>query len=298
MVMPNFLIIGAAKSGTTALYNYLFQHPEIYLSDQKETNFFANEDKSINFAGPGDEGSSQRSIRDLSSYQSLFEKVTNEKAVGEASPLYLYSRDALINIKRHIPDTKLIVILRNPTERAFSSYLHLIRDGRETMSFEEGLDLELERINKQYAQIWHYKKSGLYNDQLLRYYKLFEKEQIKVYIYDDFKQNPEAIFKDLFTFLEVDNSFEPNMNVKHNVSGMVNNKFIQNTVIKSNFFKSILKPLLPIQVRANLKAKIVNKHLTKPIMLADTRSTLIDYFRSDILQLEKLIDKDLSHWLE
>ncbi|MGL6339568.1 MAG: sulfotransferase family protein, partial [Waterburya sp.] len=130
--MPNFLIIGAAKAGTTALHEYLQQHPQIYLTPTKETNFFAFEGEIINFQGTGDEALKDFSITDLNTYQAEFEQVTQELAIGEACPSYLYYPQAATRIKQYIPDARLIVILRNPVERAYANFLHIVRDDRET----------------------------------------------------------------------------------------------------------------------------------------------------------------------
>ncbi|MGL6340594.1 MAG: sulfotransferase family protein, partial [Waterburya sp.] len=130
--MPNFLIIGAAKAGTTALHEYLQQHPQIYLTPTKETNFFAFAEQDINFQGIGDEVLKDFSITDWKTYQAQFAGVTREKAIGEACPSYLYYPQAAIKIKQYIPDARLIVILRNPVERAYANFLHIVRDDRET----------------------------------------------------------------------------------------------------------------------------------------------------------------------
>ena len=125
MIMPNFLLIGAAKAGTSSLYGYLKQHPQIYMSPIKEPRFFALEGETLNFNGPT-RGINQTSINTLEAYSQLFQKVTTEKAIGEASTIYLSSPKAPERIKHYLPDVKLIAILRDPSERAFSSYMHLV----------------------------------------------------------------------------------------------------------------------------------------------------------------------------
>src|SRR3954452_18181658 len=134
MTMPNFLILGAAKAGTTALYHYLKQHPEVCMSEIKETNFFALMGKPLDFRGPGDDEHINRfSVTTWGDYQSRFPDRTDARAVGEASPLYLYSPDAPGRIARWMPKAKLVVILRDPVARAYSAFLHLVRGGRGTV---------------------------------------------------------------------------------------------------------------------------------------------------------------------
>lgn len=178
MVLPNFLIIGAAKAGTTSLYSYLKQHPDIFMSSWKEPKFFSLEGEKLDFQGPSQIINTD-SINNLESYLELFEGVKDETAIGEASPIYLYSPKAPANIKKYIPDAKLIVVLRHPAERAFSSFAHLIRAGYETLSFEEALEEEPQRIKEKWAPLWYYKEKGFYAQQLERYFELFDREDRK-----------------------------------------------------------------------------------------------------------------------
>src|SRR5688572_7713518 len=130
MVMPNFLIIGAAKAGTTSLYSYLNQHPQIFMSPVKEPNFFALEGEKLNFRGPGDAQVINRySITQLESYRAHFKGITQETCIGEASTLYLDHPKAVERIQHYTPKARLITILRDPVERAFSNFLHAVRDG-------------------------------------------------------------------------------------------------------------------------------------------------------------------------
>jgi len=130
MTIPNFLIIGAAKSGTTSLYHALKQHPKIFMSPVKEPNFFALEGGELNYPqGTVDPRYLAQCITTKEEYNQQFEGVSNEIAVGEASPIYLYHPQAPVRIKNCLPNVKIIVILRNPIERAYSNFLHHIREG-------------------------------------------------------------------------------------------------------------------------------------------------------------------------
>ena len=133
MTMPTFLIIGAGKSGTTSLYYYLKQHPQVYMSPVKEAHFFdQDEGEKPDFRGPG--RSSPPPITSIEDYRALFRGVTDETAVGEATPSYIYIPGAPGRIRRRIPDAKLIAGLRNPTDRAYSAFLHTVRSGRERLT--------------------------------------------------------------------------------------------------------------------------------------------------------------------
>lgn len=300
MLMPNFLIIGAAKAGTTALYYYLKQHPQIYMSPVKETNFFALEGEKLDFRGPGDrEAINSFSITDLESYLLQFQGVSNEIAIGEASPLYLYSPKAPERIKFYIPNAKLIAILRNPVERAYASFLHLIRDGREFFTdFAQALQEEKARIQNNWEHIWHYEQMGFYYTQLKRYYDIFRHSQIKVYLYEDFKTRPVSVLQDIFRFLGVDDTFSPDMYIRPNVSGIPKNKVMHTFLTKPNPIKTILKPFFPARLRQRIVTSLKNRNLVKPELSPEIRKQLLQVYREDIMKLQDLIQRDLSKWLE
>ncbi|MDJ0635215.1 MAG: sulfotransferase [Xenococcaceae cyanobacterium MO_188.B29] len=298
MTMPNFLIIGAAKSGTTALHEYLQQHPQVYMTPNKETNFFAFEGEVIDFNGPGDNGVKNFSITDLETYQAEFEQVTNELALGEACPSYLYLPKAAPKIKKYVPNTRLIVILRNPVERAYANFLHLVRDNREPHSdFISALKDETTRIENNWEWFWHYIQVGYYGSQLQRYYEMFSPSQIKVYLYEDFKTKPVALIQDICRFLEIDNTFVPDMSYRPNRSGVPRNRTIHSFVMKPNLLKDLFKPLLPNIFRQNIKNQVKYNNLEKPPISQSARQYLIKLYREDIIQCQNLINRDLSPWL-
>ena len=131
MCLPNFIIIGAEKAGTTALWQFLRQHPQVYMSAVKEPQFFGYEGREVSFQGPGPVVKEALPICDLEEYKSLFKGTESYKAVGEASPSYLYNSQAPERIRHYVPQAKLIAILRNPVDRAYSRFLHLVREDRE-----------------------------------------------------------------------------------------------------------------------------------------------------------------------
>lgn len=295
MVMPNFLIIGAQKAGTTSLYHYLNQHPQIYMSSIKEPHFFTLEGEDYDFNGPnGKLQLNPEFITTLDAYQRLFEGVTHETAIGEASPSYLYSSKAPERIQHHIPDVKLIVILRNPIDRAYSSFLHCIRGGYEPLrDFEQALQQEEERIRNNWGRRWHYKAHGFYGVQLKRYFERFDRNQIQVYLYEDLCNNSTGLVQDIFKFLQLDETVTPNISTKHNVSEMKGNKFFYTLQQGLSPFKNIIKPLIPEQLRGSFRKQA----LIKPPFPPKLRQELIELYREDILHLQNLINRDLSQWL-
>jgi hypothetical protein len=296
MTMPNFLVIGAAKAGTTALYYYLKQHPQIYMSPEKEPKFFALEGDKLDFRGPGDrENICKSAITDVETYRQLFKGVTDEVAIGEASPLYLYSPVAAERIKKYIPDAKLIAILRNPIERAYSGYIMHVREGRETAKdFAEALQEEEARIRNNWG--WgHYVKVGFYYTQLKRYLDLFDKEQIRVYLYEDLKAEPISLVQNTFKFLEVDDTFLPDISLKYNVAGVPKNDALKMLIKNFNFVKPVINSLLPDKLRHYVRSQVFQK---PPLLSQDIRQNLVEVYREDILSLQNFLQRDLSHWLK
>ena len=301
MNLPNFLIIGAAKSGTSALYRYMKQHPDIYMSPIKETHFFSYKDSPPNTRGPGD--TINRAITDFDTYKSLFAGVTNELAIGEASPTYIYNMRAPLLIKQILPEARLITILRQPADRAFSAFMHVIRDKREPeKDFSKALELEQERINQNWGPIWHYEKGGYYFDQLSRYYNLFDRQQIRVYLHDEFSANPKLVLQDIFRFLGVDDQYIPDVSMKANVSGIQKSEtadwMMERLFNRTNPLRYIARQIVSEDLRWRVTASVRGRNLNRPVIPPDIRVDLTARYREDILNLQKLIDRDLMHWLE
>jgi hypothetical protein len=296
--LPNFLIIGAAKSGTTALHHYLKQHPQIYMTPQKETNFFAFEEQEVKFCGPRDNELSESAITSLDVYKEQFNEVSGEIAIGEASPWYLYSAQAAANIHRHVPEAKLIAVLRHPVERAFSSYLHVVREGREHLSFEEGLLAEKDRIAQGWEFIWHYRNAGFYTEQVKRLLEIFSRDQMRFYLYDDFVRDSNSFLKGIYEFLEVDPTFLADTFVKPNATGVPKNRLLGHLLFRPNLLWTTARALLPQRFRQRLGYSLRQQALSKPPLSQTTRACLLDTFRDDILALQDLVGRDLSAWVK
>lgn len=296
--MPNFLIIGAAKSGTTSLYYYLKQHPQIYMSPKKELRFFALEGTRPDFRGPNDEAANRDAITTVEEYRKYFEGARGEKALGEASPFYLSSPVAASNIRRHIPGVKLIAVLRHPAERAHSSFMHMVRDGYEPLKdFAAALRDEERRVADGWSYIWHYKRRGFYAAQLARYFELFDASQFRIYLYEDFCADPRRLLQDIFRFLEVDDDFAPDISLRHNVSGVAKNRALQNFLVGRGRVKSFAELLVPERVRLRAGAAVRRANVARQRLDPRLRAELVEDYREDILRLQELTGRDLSHWL-
>ncbi|MDR4507102.1 MAG: sulfotransferase [Candidatus Brocadiaceae bacterium] len=298
--LPNFLIVGAAKSGTTSLYHYLEQHPEVYMSPLKEPRFITSQFVTFPFNGINAWRPEQGITKTFDEYKRLFNNVKNEKAIGEASIDNLYLYDGAIKyIKKYLGDVKIIIILRNPIERAFSQYVMFIRNLREDLAFEDALKAEEERINNNWVFGYHYKNVSLYSNQVSEYLKNFT--NVKIYLYEDLKQNTLGLIKDMYAFLGVDSSFIPNISHKYNISGVPKNKIFHNFITKPHKFKTAIKNIMvffmPKRKVYKLIEKVRVKNLQKIEMKPETKEYLKEFFREDVIKLQALINRDLSPWL-
>ncbi|MGM0579210.1 MAG: sulfotransferase family protein [Bacteroidota bacterium] len=302
--LPNFLIIGAGKSGTTSVDNYLKQHPDIFISAVKEPNFFGYELNSAkDFKGSPQLNHYNSSVTNFDDYVKLFENASENQLKGETSNTYMYHENAADRIKHYMPDAKLIAILRQPAERLFSRYLHLARENKlPTQNFEDCLDK---------SSIWWQRndliKEGFYGQYLEKYFKHFDKSQIKVFLFEELKGNPEKLHKEIFQFLGVDDQFEIDFSITYNQSGFIKNPMVDKLIGPSSFLFKGIKKIIPQKSIEKIKDnkflfKKVNdmrsKNLTKPKLSKELKHKISnDIYKEDIHLLEKLINKDLSHWL-
>lgn len=301
--LPNFLIVGAAKCGTTSLYNYLRQHPEVYGPHNKEPYFFISPViERLNPDDPMYRGVRKRTKFTLDHYLNLFKRGAGKKAIGEASALYLYHYDVAIpRIREYLEEVKIIIVLRNPVERAFSAYTHLVRDGIESLPFERCLEMEEKRIRENWFPLHFFKELGFYYRQVKAYLENFR--DIRVYLYDDFKKHTLDTVKDVYAFLGVDPSFTPDVSIKYNPSGIPRSAIIHRFL--SNYDHPLKRILRPLFVRVigkertgDLANYYKNKNLKAISMKPETRGYLIELYRGDVLMLQDLIKRDLSSWLK
>lgn len=293
---PNFFIVGAPKCGTTAMYNYLSQHPDIFMPEVKEPHFFGSDIYAPYF------------IRDKEKYLSIFSKAKNEKRVGEASVWSLYSKHAASEIKACYPDASIIIMLRNPVDMIYSYHSQRLYNCTEDITdFEAALEAEGQRKQSLLLPKFPYPIHGLfyreiakYTDQVERFLKVFDHKQVKIIIFDDFKANTNQSYKELLQFLEVDANFQPEIKVVN-----------PNKLPRSTGFKKLLKqPPLPLQLiirallpsktlRTKLRTEILKrniKYVSRPPMNSQLRQRLQEEFFEDIERLSKLLNRDLTHW--
>lgn len=296
--LPNFFIIGAAKSGTTALFDVLNQHPEVYFPFQKEPNFFSNE---RNFA------------RGLIWYENTyFKNAAKFPARGEASPHYMYwaektaSRLATLDRNKKI---KIISMFRDPVKRAYSHYWMLAHRDLEDLPFSEAIKAEERRLRDHYDELneigslrYGYFRGGQYYSLMQPYINNFPKENIHFLLLEDFQKDFNNAITKLSNFLEIDLSFSfspASSNPAYMPRSQKLHRFLHHP--SGNLYqliRSILKKT-PLQFQYRLRRKIVDINLRpspNPPMQPDVEKYLRARYLPEIEQLEKLIDRNLDHW--
>lgn len=300
--LPTFLIIGAAKSGTTSLYAYLRQHPEVFMPAVKEPRFFAYVDAPPPMTGPGDAQSNAAAgaVYTLEAYRQVFDGATHEAAVGEASPNYLYSPSAPHRIREQIPDVRLIAILRNPVDRAYSHFLHLVRSGREPLrDFGAALDAEAERIEAGWEWSWHYRQMGFYGAQIARYLDQFDRTQLRVYRFEALKHDAVGLAQDVFRYLGVEPNFVPDVSMRHRTTGFPRWEWLQRFIHNPDHpIRRGARRVVPEALRERVLTTVKNANLEKPPMPDAVRRRLVDTYRDDITRLSRLLDRDFTDWLD
>ena len=276
MTLPNFLIIGAPKAGTTSLYDYLREHPQVFMPELKEARFLA-------YQGKGDDRN-RWPVQSLEEYEALFAPVRDEIAIGEATPHYLIYPHVAARIHEMLPGAKLIASLRNPIDRSYSVYqMNLRNQGTNTgVAYAEALEDD-HNLRETYA------------DKLGGYFALFPREQLRIILLDDLEAKPEAVMRDLFAFLGVDPAFRPDLSKISNPGGEPKVKLLHD-LLSHPGLRAFGRKFLPQGAVEKLK-DVRGGNLRKQPMSAADRKAALAVFRDDILATQEMIGRDLSHWL-
>ena len=291
--LPGFLIVGAAKAGTTTMFQLLSQHPEVFLPDVKECRFFSNIGrKELNpFTG----ATQIEYIKNIGAYRKLFSRQA-AKALGDVSPDYLfYYKDSIKNIKKHLSrDVKIIISLRDPVERAFSNYMHLRRDRLTGYAFYEYLQAE-EGFDKETT--WYgflLKESGLYSSAVNAYLNAFD--NVSVIFFEDFISDLQEVMKKISTFLMVSPDYEYSMPKFTNKTGLPRSRILDMVLSKNWHGKhKLLQFIRKIAPEFSIQA-YKEWNLVKPEMDSKSRAFLMDYYRDDVERLQNCLSSELP-WI-
>ena len=298
---PNFFIVGAAKSGTTSLWRYMKQHPDVFFPDNKEPNFFAYEAEiSQSICGPADPEVLLKKLHSLTVtsfdvYQDLFRNASSAKAVGEASVRYLYFPQACERIFQSLPDSKIIIILRNPVNRLYSHFLMMKgMYSLEPLSLSEALEQEESRISAKWDWDWHYVQVSMYFDQVRRYLETFGSSNVRVFVYEEFCQSPLQVVQEIFRFLDVDDNFVPDMSARSMQAYWPRSTNIDQALRSPNRINSAMRNILPTSTYARLVKYGMRLNKGKPPRMPnEMREQLSMTFQQDVVKLEHLLGRKL-----
>jgi hypothetical protein len=310
--LPNFFIAGAPKAGTTSLYHYLDQHPQVYMSPVKEPNFFAAEIREENFdpqlrpdivrdavnlrdflSGDMREKRFGGIVEEWEDYLRLFAHADHESAVGEASVCYLWSRTAPEGIAARIPDAKILLMLRDPAERAFSQYLHGAGNGAINWSFREHIQRNLRHQSEQICVHYPFLEFGLYAEQLGRYRERFGRN-VWVGFHEDFQHRPLEVYRSICRFLEIAADFSPDMQSRR-MQAQVPILSSLGRMKRWGFWQAAAKAT-PARLRPLFRRALIRRPGATRMDPADRRY-LVDFYREDIGKLSSLLDRNLDCWM-
>ena len=274
--LPTFVMIGAAKAGTSSIQEYLAEHPQIFMPPLKP-NFLA-------FDGDGSPG--DYPIRTFEAYAALYENAAGYAAVGDVSPACLGSVRAADRTAEVLPEARIIAVLRNPVERAFSGYLMQVRSGKEQRDAAEAFRGDAVFVD-----------GGFYYERLRRFYDRFPRERIQVHLFEDFGADTLRVMQDMFAFIEVDPTFRPSVDVRHNVGFAPRNKALAAFTARRDV-RRLARRVIPRAARPLARRALKLNAAPPPSVPASLRREMSDVYREDIERLQGLLDRDLSHWMD
>jgi hypothetical protein len=290
-MLPNFIVIGAAKAGTTALHWYLTEHPEVFMSPVKDSSYFAF---ALDAEGQllwGDPEFHNFPVKSLREYEGLFADAGDAMAVGEASTMYLECPQSAARIRELLPATRIICSLRHPVDRAYSDYLMYLR--RRGRRFDPTRDLTATAVWGRSDSRWM--RIGRYYEQLSRYFDAFPRSQIRVLLFDDLKRNPSGFMGDVYRFLDVDPAFVPDFATPHAAGGMPASVALESFFMRSA--RSPVKARVPQRAAHWFRRLRIKTMRQAPPLPAELRKELTRPFRDDIAKTSELIGRSLEHWL-
>jgi hypothetical protein len=289
MSLPNFMCIGASKSGTTSLYDILKQHYDIFLPSFKEPHFF--DIPSVYQNG-------------IEWYKkTYFQSLKNEKCIGDFSPTYLFDEHAPERILNDLGvNVKFIIILRNPVDRAYSHYLHSKRDQHESLSFKEALFLEKERFSKKdylsYLR-FSYTAQGMYCQMLIRYFKFFPRDNFLIINFEEeFVNQRGRTINRILDFLDLENE-EFDINISSNKASKAKSTLLKEVMKKTGWWRVLIKRMIPsLKIRQIIKNRIQRANITTftPSKLSslEKRELFNLFFKDDVGELELLLNKRMN----
>jgi hypothetical protein len=297
VTLPSFLFVGTAKAGTTSIEKYLKQHPDICIP-RKETFYFLKDIYRNNHLSYPLQRRRDEYILNKEVYEEEYSGI-EAMVTGEVGTGYLFHHElAIPRIKETLgDDVKILMVLRHPVDRCYSSYLHFAKDLHENGTFEEALDSEEKRFKEGWDFMWQHRWMGLYAKQVEAYLGAFK--EVKVLFYEDFRRAPDVFMKEVFEFIDVNPNINLDLAKTHNASGTPKNETLQRFITQETFLKRLVRPLFRLVFSKDRREKIrkeaKGRNLKKSEGLSvEQRSKLMSFYSDDIAELSALIGRPLT----
>jgi hypothetical protein len=287
---PNFFIVGAAKSGTTSVARYLAEHPQVFMSPIKEPSYFAR-DIIPDLQPPNWRGGC---VLEWGAYLKLFRNVAGESAIGDASTAYLISPKAPSDIRSAVPHARIIMVLRSPIDRAFSTYLMFCRNGRLRASFSDVIRSEGNGSLSEWRRMML--ETRKIATGVERFLNTFPDRQIRWYFHEELSSDPLALMQKIYAFLGVDPDFRPDVSRRYNEELLPKAPLLYHAAYAAGLW-GVANRVVPARARSILRKVFFQAGPSPSLSMAD-RSILADYFREDVKHLSRLLGRDLSYWLK
>ncbi|HXW45958.1 MAG TPA: sulfotransferase [Streptosporangiaceae bacterium] len=301
MALPDFFVAGAPKAGTTALHAALARHPALYMSPVKEPKFFLTDGPPPTQGGPGDVRTYREHVWRQADYEALFDPAPAGALRGESTPFYLYRDDAQLRIRSRIPDARLIVVLRDPIERAHSNWTHLWSAGLDPIDdFVRACAEEERRIAAGWADFWHYVQLGMYGRQLEHLYSVFPREQVLVFRYRTMITDAAGLLDTVCGFLGVQQGIlteVPRENVTAHPPLTARHRSLARLLRAGSALATVLPGRLGTAITDRLEHSLQAGATARQPLTWEQRQALIPRFESDIRLLESLTGQEYGDWL-
>lgn len=305
--IPNLFVIGGMRCGSTTIFNQLMQHPDVFFPAIKEPEYFTKQVMQTqlamnNFRSQEERDIAERSIRnkrflDIDEYRSIYDQKTNEKYAGDSSH-YFYHPKTIPLLKALSPNARIVVSLRDPTERLFSEFMFYVRGGNETRTFSEYLADEVQWDEP--SESWEMEKTcrirkGYYATLLRPWVEAFDSRQLKVILFEDIHKG-RATFQELFQWLEIDSGVTfSEMHTER--SGRPKSALVASLLNSRGMLKSVARSLIPRMARNRIRDKFYSTMLKREQLEPDDEAALRSIYRKEVEDLQQLIGRDLSTWI-
>jgi hypothetical protein len=299
MALPDFLLLGAPKAGTTALHVALAGHPQLCMSETKEPKFFLTDGPPPTGGGPGDAKTYAEYVWRQEDYERLWEHGEPDQLRGESTTLYLQDPQAHDRIRKLVPDVKLVAVLRDPVDRAHSNWAHLRSHGLEPVAdFPRACMLGHRRAEQGWGPFWQYLEIGRYGRQLEHLFRVFDREQVLILLYRDLREQPVETLDRVCAFLGVETGLldeVPAENVTAHVDDGLVNATLHRVLQGVDALGSVAPPLH--RTAQSLGVKLLQREQrTRPALSAEERMLLLPHYYEDLVVLEEQLGRSFAHW--